>query len=121
VKAMLDFLKRVGIGLLVVVAIPFAIVLLALFAVIALFVFIFMLFKALVLFFSGRSVFDDLAEDTEAKHRLGTLVDATDEVSEKEEKPAEEKAEEPVAKPTPEPPAAEETQKDDHLGKGGAA
>ncbi len=72
---MLEFLKRCGLGVLYLIAAPFAVVLLALFAVVGLIVFIFMLFKSLILFFSGRSVFDDLPEDIEAKRRLGTLVD----------------------------------------------
>lgn len=72
---MLEFLKRCGLGVLYLIAAPFAVVLLALFAVVGLIVFIFMLFKSFILFFSGRSVFDDLPEDIEAKRRLGTLVD----------------------------------------------
>jgi hypothetical protein len=72
---MLEFLKRCGLGILYVIAAPFAVILLALFAVLGLVVFLFMLVKSLILFFSGRSVFDDLPEDIEAKRRLGTLVD----------------------------------------------
>lgn len=72
---MLEFLKRCGLGVLYVIAAPFAVALLALFAVFGIFVFLFMLVKSLILFFSGRSVFDDLPEDIEAKRRLGTLVD----------------------------------------------
>jgi len=72
---MLEFLKRCGLGILYLIAAPFAVVLLALFAVFGLIVFLFMLVKSLILFFSGRSVFDDLPEDIEAKRRLGTLVD----------------------------------------------
>lgn len=72
---MLEFLKRCGLGVLYVIAAPFALALLALFAVFGLLTFCFMLVKSLILFFSGRSVFDDLPEDIEAKRRLGTLVD----------------------------------------------
>lgn len=72
---MLEFLKRCGLGVLYVIAAPFAVALLALFAVLGIFVFLFMLGKSLIMFFSGRSVFDDLPEDIEAKRRLGTLVD----------------------------------------------
>jgi len=72
---MLEFLKRCGLGVLYVIAAPFAVVLLALFAVLGIVAFLFMLVKSLILFFSGRSVFDDLPEDIEAKRRLGTLVD----------------------------------------------
>ncbi len=72
---MLEFLKRCGLGVLYIVAAPFAIVLLVLFAIIGLFVFLVMLVKSIILFFTGRSVFDDLPEDIEAKRRLGTLID----------------------------------------------
>ncbi len=72
---MLEFLKRCGLGVLYIVAAPFAIVLLVLFAIIGLFVFLVMMVKSIILFFAGRSVFDDLPEDIEAKRRLGTLID----------------------------------------------
>ncbi len=72
---MLEFLKRCGLGVLYIVAAPFAIALLALFAVLGIFVFLFMMVKSIILFFSGRSIFDDLPEDIEAKRRLGTLID----------------------------------------------
>lgn len=79
---MLEFLKRCGLGILYLIAAPFAVVLLALFAVFGLIVFLFMLVKSLILFFSGRSVFDDLPEDIEAKRRLGTLVDTREKKTE---------------------------------------
>ena len=72
---MIEFLKRLGLGILYVVLSPFFLLILALFTIYGLGLFLFMAVKACILFFTGRSVFDDMPEDTEAKRRLGQLVD----------------------------------------------
>ncbi|MCX5775626.1 MAG: hypothetical protein NTV44_04620 [Firmicutes bacterium] len=72
---MIEFLKRFGLGILYVVLSPIFLLILALFTIYGLGLFLFMAVKACILFFTGRSVFDDMLEDTEAKRRLGTLVD----------------------------------------------
>lgn len=68
---MINFFKNFGKGILYVLVLPVIIVALAIYAVVALFVFIFLAFKGLILFFTGRSLYEDLPEDKEAKKRLG--------------------------------------------------
>ena len=68
---MINFFKNFGKGILYVLVLPVIIVALAIYAVVALFVFIFLAIKGLVLFFTGRSLYEDLPEDKEAKKRLG--------------------------------------------------
>lgn len=70
---MINFLKNFGKGILYVLVLPFLLIGLALYAVVALFVFIFLAIKGLVLFFSGRSLYEDLPEDKEAKRRLNAM------------------------------------------------
>ena len=67
---MVNFFKNFGKGVLYVLVLPFLLVGLALYGVGALFVFIFLAFKGLILFFTGRSLYEDLPEDIEAKKRL---------------------------------------------------
>lgn len=67
---MVNFFKNFGKGVLYVLVLPFLLVGLALYGVGALFVFIFLAFKGLILFFTGRSLYEDLPEDVEAKKRL---------------------------------------------------
>jgi len=67
---MVSFFKNFGKGVLYVLVLPFLLVGLALYAVVAFFVFIFLSIKGLVLFFTGRSLYEDLPEDIEAKKRL---------------------------------------------------
>lgn len=70
---MINFLKNFGKGILYVLVLPILLVGLALYAVVALFVFIYLAIKGLVLFFSGRSLYEDLPEDKEAKRRLAAV------------------------------------------------
>lgn len=70
---MLNFFKNFGRGILYILVLPLLLVALAVYAVVALFVFIFLAFKGLFLFFTGRSLYEDLPEDIEAKKRLGIL------------------------------------------------
>ena len=67
---MVNFFKNFGKGVLYVLVLPFLLVGMALYGVVALFVFIFLAIKGLVLFFTGRSLYEDLPEDIEAKKRL---------------------------------------------------
>ena len=68
---MINFFKNFGKGILYIFVLPFLAVALAGYAVVALFIFIYLAIKGLVLFFTGRSLYEDLPEDIEAKKRLG--------------------------------------------------
>ena len=81
---MISFFKNFARGVLYVLVLPALLVGLALYAVISIFVFIYLGIKGLILFFTGRSLYEDLPEDKEAKKRLGIIKDEP----EKEEKPA---------------------------------
>ena len=67
---MVNFLKSFGKGLLYLLVLPAIIVGVAIYGVVGAFIFIFLAFKGLILFFKGKSLFDDLPEDIEAKKRL---------------------------------------------------
>ena len=68
---MLNFFKNFGRGILYILVLPLLAVALVVYAVVALFIFVFLAFKGLFLFFTGRSLYEDLPEDIEAKKRLG--------------------------------------------------
>ena len=88
---MLNLFKNFGKGILYVLVLPILLVGLAIYGVAALFVFIFLAFKGLILFFTGRSLYEDLPEDIEAKKRIaaanGASLEIQSEVS--SEQPAE--------------------------------
>ena len=65
-----NFFKNFGKGILYILAIPVLAVALVLYGVAAVFVFLFLAVKGLVLFFTGRSLYEDLPEDIEAKRRI---------------------------------------------------
>ena len=67
---MVNFLKSFGKGLLYLLVLPAIIVGVAIYGVVGIFIFIYLAFKGLILFFKGKSLFDDLPEDIEAKKRL---------------------------------------------------
>ena len=67
---MISFFKNFGKGVLYVLVLPFLLVGMAIYGVVALFIFIYLAIKGLVLFFTGRSLYEDLPEDIEAKKRL---------------------------------------------------
>ena len=69
-----NFFKSFGKGVLYLLVLPFLLVILAIYAVIGLFVFLFEGIKAIFLFFSGRSLFDDLPEDKKAKEIIASLA-----------------------------------------------
>ena len=64
---MVNFFKSFGKGILYVLVLPVLLVILALYAAFALIGFIYLTIKGLILFFTGRSLFDDLPEDKKAK------------------------------------------------------
>ena len=74
---MINFFKNFGKGILYVLVLPFLLVGMALYGVVAFFVFLFLCVKGLVLFFSGRSLYEDLPEDVEAKKRLAAVNNPT--------------------------------------------
>lgn len=67
---MINFLKSFAKGILYLLVLPAIIVALAIYAVVALVMFVYLAIKGIVLFFTGRSLYDDLPEDIEAKKRL---------------------------------------------------
>lgn len=60
-------LKNVGKGILYIIGLPFFLIVLALTALMGIFMLIFMFFKSIILFFTGRSLDDDLPEDIKVK------------------------------------------------------
>ena len=60
-------LKAVGRGFLYILGLPLFLLVLSITAVCGLFMLVFMFFKSIVLFFTGRSLNDDLPEDKKAK------------------------------------------------------
>ena len=96
---MLNFFKSFGKGILYVLVLPFLLVGLALYGVVAIFIFIFLAIKGLVLFFTGRSLYEDLPEDKEAKRRIaiangGVVEEDEPEQDEQEKEPKQEEAKE---------------------------
>ena len=67
---MAQFFKTLGLGLLYTVVLPFALLLLALYAIYGFVVFLIQLVRNIVVFFSGGTVGGDLPEDVEAKKIL---------------------------------------------------
>ncbi len=86
---MLNIFKNFGKGILYVLVLPFLLVGLAIYGVVALFVFIYLAIKGLVLFFTGRSLYEDLPEDKEAKRRIA-LANGGSIEEEKQEEPQQE-------------------------------
>ena len=94
---MLNFFKSFGKGILYVLVLPVLLVILALYAVFALFGFLYLTIKGIVLFFTGRSLFDDLPEDKKAKAIIkANTINPDDYVPEGDMPYVEEKEEEPV-------------------------
>ena len=67
---MANFFKSFGKGVLYVLCLPLLVVVLAIYAVVGIGMFIYLAVKGLILFFTGRSLYEDLPEDKEAKKRL---------------------------------------------------
>ena len=66
--------KSFGKGILYLLVLPFLLIILAIYAVVGLVVFIILGIKGLVLFFTGRSLFDDLPEDKKAKEIIASMA-----------------------------------------------
>lgn len=64
---MMGLLKTVGKGILYIIGLPFFLLVLAITAVFGLFLIVFMFFKSIVFFFTGRSLDDELPEDRRAR------------------------------------------------------
>ena len=65
---MMSVLKNVGKGILYIIGLPFFLLILVGVGVCGIFVLIFMFFKSIILFFTGRSLDDELPEDRKARH-----------------------------------------------------
>ena len=64
---MMALLKNVGKGILYIIGLPFFLIVLLGTALMGLFMLVFMFFKSIILFFTGRSLDDDLPEDIKVK------------------------------------------------------
>ena len=88
---MVNLFKNFGKGLIYILVLPVLAVALVIYGVAAIFVFIFLAIKGLFLFFTGRSLYEDLPEDIEAKKRLGIIVDEPEKTEVKTTTPEEKK------------------------------
>ena len=117
---MIDLLKAFGRGVLYVLALPFFLVALALFAVIGLGDFIFQICKSIVFFFTGQKFFPELPEDRELRLRRENAAQQRAAINEQlmnnqdvnrespvfhdyQQAPAAPRREEPVIAPNPAP------------------
>ena len=64
---MMSVLKSVGRGILYIIGLPFFLIILVGAGILGIFILIFMFFKSIVLFFTGRSLNDELPEDRKAR------------------------------------------------------
>ena len=64
---MMAVLKNVGKGILYIIGLPFFLIVLVGTALMGIFLLVFMFFKSIILFFTGRSLDDDLPEDIKVK------------------------------------------------------
>ena len=64
---MMSVLKSVGKGILYIIGLPFFLLILVGVGIAGIFVLIFMFFKSIILFFTGRSLDDELPEDRKAR------------------------------------------------------
>lgn len=84
---MMGLLKTVGKGLLYIIGLPFFLLVLAAYAIFGLFLLIFMFFKSIVFFFTGRSLDDELPEDKMARERKEGKSPSTTPVETVQEQP----------------------------------
>ena len=87
---MMSVLKSVGKGILYIIGLPFFLIILVGVGIAGIFVLIFMFFKSIILFFTGRSLDDELLEDREVKK-----------VKENNSNPVQPIIEQPVVNPQP--------------------
>ena len=64
---MMSVLKNVGKGILYIIGLPFFLLILVGTGIAGIFVLVFMFFKSIILFFTGRSLDDELPEDRKAR------------------------------------------------------
>ncbi len=88
-------LKNVGKGILYIIGLPFFLLVLALTAVFGIFLLVFMFFKSIILFFTGRSLDDDLPEDIQVKE----IKNGRNNTSTISNEPRQEVQEEPIVQP----------------------
>lgn len=69
---MSSFFKKFGKGVLYLFVLPFMLLILSIWAVVGIGIFFFLGIKWFALFFTGRSLFDDLPEDIKAKEIIKT-------------------------------------------------
>ncbi len=74
---MIQFLKFILLGFLYLITSPLIALVLVIFLVYGLLVFVLLLLKSIVLFFAGRTIFQDYREDIEAKKILGLIADTS--------------------------------------------
>lgn len=67
---MVNFFKNFGKGILYVLVLPFLLIILALYFGVSIIIFIYLGFKGIILFLTGRNLFGDFPEDIEAKRIL---------------------------------------------------
>lgn len=91
---MVKLLKGLLKGILYIIALPFFLLAILLYALYGIFLFLFMVIKMIVLFFTGRSLFEDLPEDKKAKALLKPQS-ATSSIGDAAEEPILEKEPEP--------------------------
>ena len=72
-------LKNVGKGILYIIGLPFFLIVLAGASLLGVFLLVFMFFKSIILFFTGRSLDDDLPEDIKVKEIKGVYNHSSDE------------------------------------------
>lgn len=64
------FFKSFGKGILYLLTLPVVLVVLLFYAIIGLFVFLFLMVKSVILFFKGKTIFNDFPEDVKVKEIL---------------------------------------------------
>ena len=76
---MAAFFKSFGKGILYILALPAILVVLVIFAIYGFFVFLYMTIKNIILFFTGRKIFDELPEDKKAREIIEAKLKAATE------------------------------------------
>ena len=100
----MSLLKSIGRGFLYIIGFPFFLIVLLGTAVAGLFMLIFMFFKSIFLFFTGRSLDDDLPEDKKAKRIKAGLPPTETPAAPVQEQPiVQEYHEQPAPTPAPAP------------------
>lgn len=67
---MMSFFKSFGKGIIYLLTLPVVLIVLAFYAVMGIFIFLFLMIKSCVLFFMGKTIFNDFPEDVKVKEIL---------------------------------------------------